>query len=114
MKKIFDIVYEANKDRRHHTNIERRSMKTMEELGELCNAYLSVTSKLNRKQKTWTNVREEMVDTLIMAIDLLYTPFPGGENKTKEEIEQEVFEAFNVAMKKWQDQISNEEDITMS
>ena len=114
MDKIFDIVHEANDKRRHHTNIPRRTMKAVEELGEMCNAYLSVTSKLNPKEKTWTNVREEMVDALIMAIDLLYTPFPDDGTKTKKEIEQEVLKAFDKAMKKWKDQISKEEDITMS
>lgn len=49
----------------------------MEELGELAEAYLGVTSSNNGKNKTWSDVREEIVDVLIVSLDLALTPLPG-------------------------------------
>jgi NTP pyrophosphatase (non-canonical NTP hydrolase) len=68
MTNIFQIVKNAD-PKRKLSNLPRRLLKAMEELGELSQAYLSVTSKRNKKQKTWDDVKEEAVDCLVLAID---------------------------------------------
>jgi hypothetical protein len=45
----------------------------LEEIGELSQAYLNVSSVSNGKQKTWDDVREEVADCLIVALDIAWT-----------------------------------------
>ncbi len=90
MTDIIKLIYEANKGRRSLPNLHRRITKAGEELGELNEAYLYVTSISNSKNKTWEDVREEAVDVILMGVDLALTPLPIDHGKTPEEIEQEV------------------------
>lgn len=65
-------IEEANPNR-SESNLERRILKIGEELGELSEAYLNITSTLNEKNKTWNDVREEAIDILIIAADVALT-----------------------------------------
>ena len=112
MKRIFDIIYDAN-PRRHLDNLERRMLKIGEESGEAMAAYLNVTSELNAKGSTWEDLREELLDTIIIATDCLYTLMPIDEGKTREEIEAEVFKEFERKMAKWDKQIKAGKDVTL-
>lgn len=69
------LVRAANRGR-FHSNLHRRTTKLIEELGELSQAWLNVTSSSNSKQKTWNDVREEIADCLIVALDIAWTPLP--------------------------------------
>lgn len=69
---IVDAVEKAN-PQRTVANINRRLIKMLEELGEVSEAYLNSTSTNNLKGKTWNDVKEEAVDTLIVAIDIALT-----------------------------------------
>jgi len=113
MKRIFDIIYKAN-PRRSLDNLGRRMEKIMEELGEATAARLNVTSELNAKGSTWEDLREELLDVIIIATDCLYTPMPIDEGKTREEIEAEMFEEFKRKMAKWEKQIKEGKDVTLN
>lgn len=58
---------------RNADNLYRRLLKVIEEMGETSEAYLSVTSPANYKNKSWLDYREEAVDTLIVLIDISLT-----------------------------------------
>lgn len=87
MGPAYDLIREADLAR-HHTNLNRRIIKTMEELGELSEAYLYTSSDQNYKGKTYGDVREELADMIIMACDLSSIRLPGEENLTQKEFEQ--------------------------
>lgn len=113
MKEIFDIIYEAN-PRRRIDNLERRMLKIIEEVGEATANYLNVTSELNAKGSTWEDLREELLDVIIIAIDCLYTPLPIDERKTREQVEAEMFKEFKRKMAKWEKQIQEGRDVTLN
>ena len=50
--------------------IERKLLKINEEMGEVMEAYLNVTSKHNQKNKTWDEVLEELIDVSIIVVDV--------------------------------------------
>lgn len=112
MKRIFDIIYKAN-PRRSLDNLCRRMLKIGEEGGEASEAYLNITSELNAKGSTWEDVREELLDIIIIATDCLYTSMPVDEGKTREEIEAEIFKEFERKMAKWDKQIKAGKDVTL-
>lgn len=83
MQAIVDLIRDAHPER-HHATLPRRCWKLIEELGEVAEAHLNVTSALNGKGKTWDDVREEVVDVLIVALDIALTPIPadiGGPDR---------------------------------
>lgn len=82
---IVNLVSEANLGR-HHGNLSRRILKNVEELGEVSEAYLNVTSARNSKGKTWDDVREELADSVIVALDCALTPMPDQLALTPEEL----------------------------
>jgi len=81
MNDLIALVRDANPGR-HHSNIFRRAVKLMEEAGEVSEAWLNVTSAANSKGKTWDDVREEIADVLIVALDVALTPLPHETNAT--------------------------------
>lgn len=72
-------VVQANPTR-DRASLDRRGMKLIEELGELAEAFLGVTSVTNAKKKTWADVREEAADVLIIAADIALTPLRDGDD----------------------------------
>lgn len=113
MKRIFDIIYKAN-PRRSLDNLERKMLKIGEESGEAMAAYLNVTSELNAKGSSWKDLREELLDIIIIAVDCLYTPIPIDEGKNREQIEAEIFEEFKRKMAKWEKQTKEGKDVTLN
>ena len=78
--RMVEMVRLANPGR-NPTNIRRRLLKVLEELGETSEACLSVSSPHNYKNKTWLDYREESADTLIVLIDIALTDltnYPGA------------------------------------
>ena len=57
---------------REVSNLRRRVLKLGEELGEVAQAYLAVTSKNNYKLLTFLDLREESVDVFVVAADLMF------------------------------------------
>lgn len=76
---IIQLVAKANPDR-NRANLSRRVHKIFEELGEIEEAYLNVTSSTNGKGKTFADVREEACDVLIVAIDVALTPLTDDDD----------------------------------
>jgi hypothetical protein len=72
---IIQLILEINA-RRTPDQLARRVIKLQEECGELAEAYLGVTSSYNRKHKTWPDIREEAIDTALVALDVALTPTP--------------------------------------
>lgn len=70
-----DLIRQANPTRSMNSYI-RRKLKLGEELGEVMEAYLNITSSFNGKHKTWDDVREELVDVAIVATDIALTTDP--------------------------------------
>lgn len=97
---VIEAVRVANL-KRTHTNLIRRMLKVVEELGEASEAYLNVTSAANAKEKTYEDVREELIDTAIVTLDCALTRFPGEENRTDESIRAEIDELFVRKLAKW-------------
>ena len=95
-------IREANLTR-HHGNLIRRIMKQMEELGEVAEAYLNVTSFGNGKGKTWADVREEMADQVIVAVDCALTATPDQEvaGVSQDEIEAAMMAVIHTKLAKW-------------
>lgn len=69
MEDLVTMVRDVN-PHRSPDNLTRRLLKILEELGETAEAYLSVSSPHNYKNKTWFDYREEACDTLIVLIDV--------------------------------------------
>ncbi len=98
---LYDVVVDANRERSFGT-LWRRIAKLGEEYGEIWEAYLNVTSAQNGKGKTWEDVREELVDITIVAIDTLATRLPIDEGKTDEEIKDEIMAVLKKKLDKWE------------
>ncbi len=72
MDELVAIVENVN-PHRSVSNLNRRLLKITEELGETSEAYLSVSSPHNYKNKSWNDFREESIDVLIVLIDVALT-----------------------------------------
>jgi len=95
---IIHKIVDANPTR-DASQLDRRLMKLTEELGEVFEAYLGVTSDKNYKEKTWHDVREELVDVVLVAVDCLYTPLPIDDDHEK--IHAEVVSVLDAKINKW-------------
>ena len=74
---LIKALWFANKKRKaKNKDFSRRLVKLSEEVGEVCQAFYATTSKKNSKKKTWDNVREELIDVILIALDLLLTEMP--------------------------------------
>jgi len=94
-------MVEAANPARSYAEIDRRIMKLGEEYGELLQAYLGVTSRNNYKNLQWENVREEMCDVLILALDIIMTRLPNEEHLSPEQIYQSSTEIIDRKIAKW-------------
>ena len=87
--------------------LERRLIKLGEEYGELAQALLSVTSPDNPKCKTWDDVREELSDVVIVALDMLFTIMP-DEKGVSDTMKRYIIESWiQDKLKKWRKSQSN-------
>jgi NTP pyrophosphatase (non-canonical NTP hydrolase) len=100
MKDIISKVHAANRDRRMEI-FARRMLKLGEEYGEASQAYLSVSSEKNGKNKTWEDVREELVDVLVVTVDLLCHEFPDEKDTSLESKLASIHHELNRKLKKW-------------
>jgi hypothetical protein len=72
---ISALVQAANPTR-SPANLSRRVVKLFEEIGEVAEAWLNVTSESNGKAKNWADLHEEIADCLIVALDIEWTQLP--------------------------------------
>jgi hypothetical protein len=85
----FELVREANPGRQLG-NVNRRLLKLDEEAGELSQAFLHVTSQTNAKKKSWYDVREECVDSIVPVIDIILTKHPLIDGKIDSKLDVEI------------------------
>ena len=97
---VIRMISDANPTR-HYGNLHRRMIKVMEELGEASEAYLNVTSAANGKNLSWIDVREELVDLVVVAVDCALTPMPDQVNEAKEDIEAAFVAEMIRKLAKW-------------
>ena len=97
---------------RRHDNLHRKLMKTMEEVGELSEALMGVTSKTNYKNKTWEDVLEESVDVVLMGLDIALT-IPPRECSLDEDNEalrrKKVEDMFRKKLKIWEEKLDSQQ-----
>ena len=114
MDSLINKVRIAN-PKRKKKNIDRRLLKLGEEYGETVQAYLAVSSKNNIKKKSWQDVREELSDVVIVALDILLTEMPDEnyDDKLKErEIETRICSEISRKLMKWTDKIIDKKNET--
>lgn len=99
-KTLLQMVHAANPDR-HDRTLARRLIKLSEELGEVSEAYLSVTSENNAKGKTWGDVREELIDLMIVTMDCLLTRLPGEDKVGFKTRQAEIEWIVAIKLEKW-------------
>lgn len=106
---ILALVRAANPSR-NIKNVERRQLKLGEEYGEANQALVAVTSKRNRKNKSWADYREELTDVVIIAMDILLTECPDEKGLTEEQLEARILEEFNRKLAKWTSKMESQEE----
>jgi NTP pyrophosphatase (non-canonical NTP hydrolase) len=109
MDDLFGKVFQTNRQRVMDI-FDRRMLKLGEEYGEACQAYLSVSSENNSKKKSWDDVREELVDVLVVTLDLLCHTMPDEKDMTEEEKLASVTKILNRKLDKWAKKIKKSED----
>ena len=97
---LLAAVWAANPDRCEAT-LARRLIKLSEELGEVSEAYLNVTSGSNAKAKSWDDFREELIDLMIVTMDCLLTPLDREEAVGLKAREAEIERVLEVKLEKW-------------
>lgn len=106
-----DIVKEVQRvgrPMRSSNTLERRIMKTMEEVGELSEAFLSYTSAKNPKEKGAQDILEEAVDVAIMGLDIALTQLEFDSGVTEEYYRKVVYEVFRAKLAKWEQQVAKD------
>lgn len=110
LQQIYEVTNKRNPvyDERY---LSRRVIKVGEESGEISEAFLSVTSESNSKNKTFEDVREEAVDTAIVALDIALTKFPGEEEMDDEQLYAAVENMIAKKLTKWRKKLKDKKDI---
>lgn len=99
----FDLIAEvrAHHDERSMARLGRRLMKLGEEYGESLQAYLALTGPSNYKKITPADLREELIDVCLVAMDALLHRVPGEERLTDVELNEVLIAEFKRKIKKW-------------
>lgn len=97
---IIKKIWDANRKRTMDT-FGRRLLKLGEEYGEACQAYLSISSEKNGKNKTWDDVREELVDVMVVDLDLLCHQMPDETELDFDKRMVTINEILDRKLKKW-------------
>ena len=108
---VLNLIYAVGKPGRRIDNLVRRLAKLMEEVGELSEAMLSVTSENNAKKKKWDDIAIEAIDVLIMATDIALTK-PPGCTLSDEEWRLHLRHALTRKLHKWSEQLDENKTIT--
>lgn len=111
---MYDFIKRIHKinPARSRQNLGRRVIKLSEETGETSEAYLYATTVDSRKGITWDDIREEALDTAIVALDIAFTRMPTDKHRSSEEIELEVIDVIERKLAKWQRQLDSGQDAT--
>jgi len=108
---VFEKIWHANRKRSMEI-FPRRLLKLGEEYGEASQAYLSISSEKNGKNKTWEDVREELTDCIIVAMDLYCHEMPDEENVTLEDKVAQLNADIDRKLKKWDKKQKAKDDLS--
>ncbi len=108
---VLNLIYEVGIPGRKIDNLVRRLGKLMEEVGELSEAILSVTSENNGKNKIWNDICIEAIDVLIMAADIALTK-PPECTLSDEEWRLHLRHVLSRKLRKWSGQLDENRTIT--
>ncbi len=98
---IVKKIQKIGNETRSPNSLVRRCLKAGEEVGELAEAALCVTSLDKGKGKTWHDVTEEAIDVAIMGIDIAMTKPPGFGDVSDEDWRKLVLHVFDLKLKVW-------------
>lgn len=105
---IFSKIFEAklsknkNKTGMSERKLLRRTVKLGEESGEVFKAVFGITSEINPKNLSYDDLREELVDTIIVAADMLFTTYPDEiQDQSFEELLESRSAIFDNKIDKW-------------
>lgn len=108
---IIHKVWEANR-KRDMAIFARRMLKLGEEYGEASQAFLSVSSENNSKNKSWDDVREELTDCIIVALDLYCHKMPDEDEATLESKLASLHSMLDKKLKKWHKKQKKKDDVS--
>ena len=109
MTDLIKKVYDTNRARDMEI-FSRRLLKLGEEYGEACQAFLSVSSENNGKNKTWADVREELVDVLVVTVDLLCHDLPDEPESNVVSKAKIVTDLLDRKLDKWTKKIKKKQE----
>lgn len=98
---ILEEIREIGAPARCMEQLHRRILKLGEEFGEVTEAYLAITSPGNYKNITPADLREELVDVVIVALDVMLHRVPGEENLSDDELGEALEAVFAKKLAKW-------------
>ena len=104
---ILERIQSVGAKGRRTDNLVRRALKTSEEVGELAEAALSVTSVANAKEKQWHDVIEEAVDVAIMGLDIAMTKPKEWDHISDENWRLVIIGIMRQKLEKWESQIDS-------
>ncbi len=109
---IVTDVQKTGEPERRIENILRRAAKSGEEVGELLEAVLSVTSVSGAKNKRWMDVVEEACDIVIMGLDVALTKPPEWQDMDDAMWRAIVKKIIDLKLAKWKHQLRKGNTIT--
>lgn len=108
---VINKVWEANR-KRDMAIFARRMLKLGEEYGEASQAFLSVSSENNSKNKSWEDVREELTDCIIVALDLYCHQMPDESEVTLDSKVASLHAMLDKKLKKWHKKQKHKDDVS--
>lgn len=96
---VIKKIYETRLDR-DVFNVDDRVMKLCEESGEAIGALLSIRNN-SYKNLTYKDLREEIIDTWIVATDAMLTALPDEEGLDQDEINKHIIQIMEKKIEKW-------------
>ena len=112
----YDVINEVQvaNPKRDLVNLPRRMIKLGEEMGEASEAYLYASTENSVKPITWIDLREEAVDTAIVAMDIALTSLPIDDGLSPAEVREKVDQMFQKKLENWRRKLSKNQDATLS
>lgn len=96
---VIKKIYETRLDR-DVFNVDDRVMKLCEESGEAIGALLSIRNN-SYKNLTYKDLREEIIDTWIVATDAMLTALPEEEGLDQDGINKHIIQIMEKKIEKW-------------
>lgn len=103
---ILKDIQNIGDSERSTDNLERRALKAGEEMGELAEAVLSLTSASKGKNKRYMDMVEEACDVTIMGLDIALTKPPHMDGLSDLMWRAIVKKIIGLKLEKWRKQLT--------